>query len=205
MSRIECFLRAMLLLFAVTIFFNDVLPRLRNPKAGLYTTKHLWLDANSYGNVMQGSDGNIYVEAPDVLVRLEENDTATFFHLNNLSPFRFNVIDNHIVIYHDGVVYEYDQQGDFIRTYASEPIQPMIPTRGIERNGKHYYTRNDYLPWLVFVETVDTQVPGTSQIVLWSLTPKAGRILTNAFLAVCLSLSAFIKVRQKRQKTVSDQ
>lgn len=199
----------MILLFLLIFpnFINHVMPGLRSPESDLCVTKRMWFDTCFYTGVMQDEEERVYVlTTSNILVKFEEDGSKRFYHLEGLAPFQFNVVDGNIQVYHDGFIYEYNQDGEFLQKYESQPIVPLRGYKSVERNGLRYERSGDGLPWIASIQAyrIDSAADlGTT--ILWSFTPIVGKKVKAVLSVLYLfTLTLFFIQMHREKKRKSD-
>lgn len=181
---------------------NHKIPGLRSPESGLYVSNRMWFDTCFYTGVMQDEEERVYVlTTSNILVKFEEDGSKRFYHLEGLAPFQFNVVDGNIQVYHDGFIYEYNQDGEFLQKYESQPIVSLRGYKSVERNGLRYERSGDGLPWIASIQAYRTDsATDLGSTVLWSFTPIVGKKVTTVLSVLYLFTLTLFFMQTHREK-----
>ena len=161
---LKCISVTLLTILIVFCFYDTVLYRFRSPENGLPITSTSFGEFQTYLGLSQDSDGHIYAIAFNRnVVRLGVDGVSEqHYHLNMFDDPKFNVVDGVIQIYDNGVTYEYDEAGNFIRKYVSESGAWLPVTNPLEYNGKWYTNGWSATDWIVNVKMYDNYTYDTS-------------------------------------------
>lgn len=166
----------MMFLLYVPLLFNHAIYGIRKPESGLCITNHLLFDTATFSQIMQDSDGRIYVETDDLLIKINEDESTSIYHLDSIPLHQFQVTDGIIVLSSEGDVFRYAQDGTFLSKHKGPSEGYLVSTTNYaQRNGKGYETRMNKV--FSYVVSYDSENGTNEHIVLWAVRGKIGRVL----------------------------